>query len=131
METKERVVEVVCLSISMAISEYSVQQVLQKYPRANQIRTVWKYQMNQNRVKWLNAYDLKKKSYSICNFALISDSLPCATAASDAAVSSVNFTKKRFITPPRRYNFCKILSEVLIDPLKSSLNLPKSAKEFE
>jgi len=51
METKERVVEVVCLSISMAISEYSVQQVLQKYPRANQIRTVWKYQMNQNRVK--------------------------------------------------------------------------------
>jgi len=37
METKERVVEVVCLSISMAISEYSVQQVLQKYPRANQI----------------------------------------------------------------------------------------------
>lgn len=54
--------------------------------------------------------------------------IPCAAVASDAAVSSVNFTKKRFITPPRLYNFFKILNEVLIDPQKSSLNLQKVQK---
>ncbi len=54
--------------------------------------------------------------------------IPCAAVASDAAVSSVNFTKKRFITPPRRYNFFKILPEALIDPQKSSLNLQKVQK---
>lgn len=56
--------------------------------------------------------------------------IPCATVASDAAVSSVNFTKKRFITPPRRYNFFKIRPEVLIDPQKSSFNLQKVQKSY-